>query len=145
MTPSLIIAGKNLSIIGWLDFDQRLEPIGGNSVRRMATGSAFKLSHWRKYRVSLSASGWVPAALNAINYDAPFEIELPWPESFAIGEALPPGWSSRAAPWDEKTVTDQAGNSVRLVWPKLTVIAEPPVKSNGSSNTPSWELVCEEI
>lgn len=141
--PSLKIAGIDLSIIGWLDFDQRIEPIGGSSVRRMANGAAYKLSHWSKHRIVLSASGWIPAPLNAINYAQPFEIELPYPEAFRVGESLPSGWSSRAAPWDEKTVTDQAGVAVRLIYPKMTVVSDGPTKSSDQGAVRSWELVCE--
>lgn len=144
-TPSLKIAGIELSIISWLDFDQSIEPIAGSTVRRMASGAAFKLTHYRKHRISLSASGWLPAPLNAINYDAPFEIELPIPEAFRIGESLPAGWSSRSAPWTEYTTTDQHGASVRMVYPKMTVISDGPRKSNGNAANPSWELVCEVI
>lgn len=145
MTPSLKIAGTELSIIAWLDYDQSIEPISGSSVRRLANGTAFKLSHWRKYRINISAGGWIPPALNAINYDAPFEIELPLPLAFNVGETIPPGWASRAAPWAEHTVTDQDGNSVRYFYPKFTVIAEPPSQANGHSAAQSWELVCEQV
>jgi len=145
MTPTLKIAGIELSIIAWLDFDQAIEPISGSSVRRMANGGAYKLSHWRKYRVSISAGGWIPPALFAINYDAPFEIELPLPIALNAAELLPAGWTTRAAPWGEHTVTDQDGNTVRYVYPKFTVIAEPPSQSNGHAAAQSWELVCEQV
>lgn len=140
---SMIIAGVDLSIIAWLDFQQGIEGIGGSTTRRMANGAGYKLTHWRKHRISLSAGGWIPAPLNAVNFDASFEIELPWPVALNTGESLPAGWSSRAAPWNEKSVTDQAGRTVRLVWPKMTVFAEPPRQSFGPD--PSWELVCETV
>jgi len=145
MTPSLIIAGVDVSIISWLTFDQNIEPISGSSVRRMTNGAAFKMAGWRKHRFSLSASGWVPAPLLAVDYDSPFEVELPLPVALNAAESLPTGWTSRAAPWVETTVTDQAGNSVRLVYPKITVIAEPPRQRHGLDGSPSWELVCEEF
>lgn len=143
MTPSLKIAGIDISIISWLDFDQSIEPIGGSDFRRMAGGNGFKTTHWGKHRISLSGSGWVPAALNAVDYAAPFEIELPQAMTFNAGEALPAGWTSRAAPWGEKTVTDGAGHSVRYVYPKMTVFSEGPKQTNGNTANPSWELVCE--
>lgn len=141
--PSLKIAGIELSFVAHLTFDQRLEAFGGSTLRRMANGAAFKIVHWRKYRISLSASGWVPPALNAINYDAPFEVELPMAIALNAGEALPGGFSARTAPNAETTVTDQAGKSVRFVWVKATVVGEPPSQSNGSSVSPSWEMVLE--
>lgn len=145
MNPSLKIAGLDLSIIGWLDFQQRIEPIGGSITRRMASGAAFKLTHWGKHRISLSASGWVPTPLNAVDYSQPFEVELPYPEAFAVGQALPAGWSSRAAPWGETTITDQAGQSVRLVYLKMTVISDGPAISADQSANRGWELVCETV
>lgn len=141
MLPSLKIAGIDISVVAWLNLDQRIEPFGGNSTRRMASGGALKMSRWRKYRISLSASGWIPPALNAIDYNAPFEIELPKPISLNSAETLPPGFTSRAAPWAELSVTDQAGETQRHVFVKATVIAEPPAQSYGSD--PSWDLVCE--
>lgn len=141
--PSLKIAGIDLSIVAWLDFDQSIEPISGSSFRRMANGSGFNLSHWSRHRISLSGSGWVPAPLNAIDYAAPFEIELPHAVAFRAGEALPAGWSSRSAPWAERTITDQAGIAVRWVYPKMTVRSEGPRQTNGNAASPSWELVCE--
>jgi len=144
MRATLQIAGIELSVIAWLDFDQSIEPIGGSSVRRMAGGGAFKTTHWRKHRLSLSASGWIPPALWAVDYDQPFVIALPHPIALNVGESLPPGWIARTAPWAERTVTDQDNNSVRYVWVSMTVISDGPKQTNGNSASPSWELVCEE-
>lgn len=143
-TRSLKIAGVDISLIAMLDQDQRIEPIEGATPRRMASGGLFKMNHWRKYRISLSASGWVPAPLNAINWDAPVEVELPYPVAFQVGEALPAGWSQRAAPWGEHTVTDQHGVSVRYVYPKLTVMSPGPTQSYDGANT-SWEITLEQV
>jgi hypothetical protein len=145
MTPSLIIGGVNVSVVSWLDFNQSIEPISGASVRRMTNGAAFKMGQWRKYRISLSASGWVPPPLLAVNYDASFVIELPFPVSLNTAESLPSGWSSRSSPWTEKTITDQDGKSVRIVYPKMTVIAEAPSQRIGMDGVPSWEFVCEDV
>jgi len=145
MRPSLIIAGIELSIISWLDYDQQFEPIGGSSLKRMAVGTPFKMTHWQKFRINISAGGWKPPALLAVDYSAPFEIELPMPVVLNPGEVLPAGWSSRAAPFGERTVTDTAGNSIRYVYPKMMVIAEPPRQRSGHGSSPSWEFVCEEF
>lgn len=145
MIPSLKIAGIDLSIVAFLDFDQSIEPIGGSSVRRLAGGGAFKTTHWTRHRISLSASGWVPPPLNAIDYSQPFVIELPHAVAFLAGEPLPSGWTQRAAPWGEKTVTDQQGVAVRYVYPKMTVISEGVRQTNGNGAAPSWELVCEVV
>jgi hypothetical protein len=142
--PSLKIGGIDLSIIGWLDYSQNIEPIGGSKFFRMASGAGYKLSHWRKYRISISAGGWIPPALFGVNYDAPLTLELPLPIGLNAAESLPTGWSARAAPWAEQTVTDQDGNSVRMVYVKMDVFAEPPRQSNSNSGDKSWEMVFEQ-
>jgi len=140
--PSLIIDGIDLPILSWLDYEQTIDPIGGSTTRRMANGAALKLTHWRKWRVSISASGWVPSVLNAIDYDQPFDIELPTPVGLSVGEPLPSGWIARSD-FPEHTVTDKDGNAIRYVYIKMTVIAEPPSQRHGRSNAPAWNLTCE--
>jgi hypothetical protein len=44
----------------------------------------------------------------------------------------------------EVSVTDERGVTVRLVYPVLTVMSDPPRLITGNSG-PSWELVCEEV
>lgn len=143
--PSLKIGGIDLSIIGWLDYDQRIEPVGGSNFLRMASGAGYKLSHWRKYRISISAAGWIPAALFGVNYDAPLTLELPLPIGLNAAESLPAGWSARSAPWAENTVIDQDGNSIRMVYVKMDVFAEPPRQSNDLSGSKSWEMLFEQV
>lgn len=143
-TPSLKIAGLEVSLIAMLDYDHQIDVIEGATPRRMAGGALFKMSAWRKHRITISAGGWVPVALNAVNYTAPFEVELPMPVALRAGETLPDGWSSRAAPWAEHSVTDQAGQTVRYVYPKLTVFSSGPVQRNGFSTNPSWEITLEQ-
>lgn len=143
MRATLIIAGVELSVIAWLDFDQAIEPMGGSTLHRMANGAGFKVSSWRKHRITLSAGGWIPPALLGIDYGTPFEIELPIPIGLNIGETLPAGWSSRAAPYGETTQTDQDGKSLRMVYPKMTVFSDGPRQSAGGGAR-TWELVCEE-
>lgn len=143
MRATLIIAGIELSVIAWLDFDQAIEPMGGSTLHRMANGAGFKISAWRKHRITLSAGGWIPPALLAVDYTAPFEIELPIPFGLNVGETLPAGWASRSAPYGETTQTDQDGKSLRMVYPKLTVFSDGPRQSAGGGSR-TWELVCEE-
>jgi len=142
---SLKIGGIDLSIIGWLDYSQNIEPIGGSKFFRMASGAGYKLSHWRKYRISISAGGWIPPALLAVNYDAPLVLELPLPVGLNAAETLPAGWTARSAPWAEQTVIDQAGVSTRMVYVKMDVFAEPPRQSNDLSGSKSWEMVFEQV
>lgn len=136
----LKIAGRSLSLISWLDFEQSVEPIVGSTVHRMATGEGIKIAGWKKHRITLSAGGWIPAPLQGIDYSVPVEIELPLPLAFAVGEALPPGWVAVS----ETTVTDQAGSTVRLVIVRLTVLTDGPRLSHNNQANPAWEMTCEE-
>lgn len=141
MREPLIVGGVEVSIIAYLDFDQSIEEIGGSSTRRMASGELSKMTRWRRHRITLSAGGWLPAALGGVDYGSAFVIELPVPVALMPGELLPDGWEIRV----EKMVTDQSGASVRLVWPKMTVVAEAPRQANGHQASPTWELTCETV
>lgn len=142
-TPTLKVGGIEVSIISMLDYDQQIEPVGGSTIRRRGTGAGIKLTAWEKHRINLSGGGWVPPDLLRVDFSVPVEIELPRPVQLSVGGALPAGWASRAAPFDEKTSTDQAGNPVRLIFPKMTVLSTGFKQSNGSFI--SWSLDCETV
>lgn len=141
--PPLIIAGIEIPQRARLDLSQTFEAIGGSSSRRMANGALFKMSQWRRWRTTISGSGWVPPQLLAIDYDQPYTLESVTTLALAVGESLPAGWAQRSSPWGEKTITDERGVAIRLFYPVLTVMSEPPRLITGNSG-PSWELVCEE-
>ena len=142
--PPLIIAGIELPVRSRLDFSQTFEPVGGGSSRRMANGALFRMRQWQRWRTTISGGGWVPPQLLGIDYSASYTIESVAPLALAAGEDLPANWTERAAPWGERTVTDEDGVVIRLFYPILTVMSDPPRMINGN-NGPSWELVCEEI
>lgn len=142
-TPPLIIAGITLPLFSRLDLSQTFEPVGGSSSRRMTNGAMVKISHWKRWRTTISASGWVPPQLLGVDYSQPYTIQSVAVLALAVGESLPATWMQRASPWGEKTVTDEDGISVRLFYPVLTVMSDPPRLTVGSGG-PSWELVCEE-
>lgn len=143
MTASLIIAGRVISIATWLDYTQTIaEPLGGRVDRRLANGQLFTIARWKKYKVTLSASGWAPAALLGIDWSGDVVVELPRPLALAPGDDLPPGFSARDAPWNEQSTVDSAGHPLRLVWPKFT--ARSPGPSTSSSSANGWELVLEQ-
>jgi hypothetical protein len=141
--PPLIIAGITLPQRARLDLNQTFEPIGGSSSRRMANGALFKMANWQRWRTTVSCGGWVPPQLLGIDYSQPYTIECVATLALAVGESLPPTWASRVAPWAEKTFTDEDGVAVRLFYPILTVMSDPPRLMIGGSG-PSWELVMEE-
>ena len=145
MTPSLIIAGREVSLVSILDYQQQISPIVGGTRRRLANGALFAVNHYRKLKITISGRGWVPPAIAAVNYDGAFEVELPQPMALKTGDTLPAGVTSRAAPWAEHTVVDQAAVSTRYVYPKLIVMSDGPTFSGDSSAEFSWELVLEQI
>lgn len=142
--PPLIVAGIELPLRARLDFTQTFEPVGGASSRRMASGALFKMRQWQRWRTTISGAGWVPPQLLGIDYDQPYTLECAAALALAVGEDLPPNWTQRAAPWGETTFTDEIGVSVRLFYPILTVMSDPPRLIHGDGG-PSWELVCEEV
>jgi len=145
MTASLIIGGRDISVISWLDFSQKIsEPDGGRTDRRLANGQMFTSRRWQKRTVTLSAAGWVPAALSGIDWSGDVVVELPHPIALAAGDSLPAGFLARAAPWAEKPLIDQAGKSVRLVWVKFTARSKGPSDSVGNTNGFGWELELEQ-
>lgn len=145
MRPSLRIAGREISIIGWLNFDQKIEPVSASTTRRRADGSAYRLTRWKKHRITLSGSGWIPVPLLGIDYDQPIVIELPKPIALIAGDVLPAGLVARAAPFEEGPLIDQAGNTIRQVYVKATIFADPPSDSNDGDGNWSWELTGETL
>lgn len=141
--PPLVIAGIELPLRAILDFSQTFEPLGGRSARRLANGALFRMSQWQRWKTTISGGGWVPPQLLGIDYTQPYTIECVTTLALAVGEALPATWTQRASPWGEKTVTDESGVAVRLFYPVLIVMSDPPRLITGGSG-PSWELVCEE-
>lgn len=141
-TPTLIIAGMHVPIMARLKVQQTFEPLGGSTRRRMGSGALFSMTAWRRWKTTISGSGWIPAPLLGINFDEPYEIHSVAPLAFLLGAPLPPGWSSRLD-YPETQFTGPDDVTVRLIYPILTVKSDPPRLIPGSS--PSWELVCEEI
>lgn len=141
--PSLKVAGIEVSLVAMLNYDQQIEPIGGSTILRRANGAGVKLTLWEKHKISLSGDGWVPPDLLRIDFSQAVELELPRPVQLSVGGALPAGWTSRAAPFDEKNYTDQAGKAVRLIFPKMMVISTGFKHAHGTDA--SWSLDCETV
>lgn len=47
---------------------------GGSSFRRLSTGQGVKQTAWQKRKITISASGWVPLELDAIDWRQPVTI-----------------------------------------------------------------------
>lgn len=128
---------------------QRYEPFGGSSELRMADGTGYKQTHWRKTRIVSSGSGPLDPALEQLDYSGPLELwcvkplgvsgtalayELP-DETLRRPDVAPWAWALRGDTWQETTLSladniatlqPVAGASqYRVSWlPRYTVLTE---------------------
>lgn len=164
------LGGIVVPIHAALDLQQRIEPIGGSTLLRLGQGAAVKQTTWRKRRVTLSASGWCPPGLDALNWDSPLTLKCGLPESITTATAsatLPAARRTDAGyepfarahlanEWRD-TPCSMAGNIATITavsgvvayqvwyWPQMTVYAEPPVNTfDQATGQARWELICEE-
>lgn len=144
MTDSLIIAGRTVSLIALLDLNIQIGPLRGGTRRRLGNGDLVNMASWRKIKVTLSARGWVPPALMAVDYTQPFVVELPiaWP--LLPAETLPDGVTVRNAPWGEHTVTDQSAYSTRYAYVKFSAISDGVTYSRAGGDYP-WSIDLEQV
>lgn len=70
----LTINGTALPDRAQFGLQVRVTPIGGRTMHRLSDGSAVLQTMWRKRRVTISASGWVPPELDSINWSAPVTV-----------------------------------------------------------------------
>lgn len=141
--PVLIINGIELPQRSRLDYQQTFERVdGGANSRRLASGRLFTTEHWEAWRTTISGGGWIPPALLALRRGIPFEVHSVAPIALMPGEDLPDSWSARAD-WPERSVTDERGVEVHLVFPVLTVVTRFGVRLVTGGLNPSWELEAE--
>lgn len=70
----LTINGTALDDRAQFGIQVQITPIGGSTVHRLSNGSAVKQTVWTRRRVQLSATGWVPPALDAIDWSQPVAV-----------------------------------------------------------------------
>ena len=70
----LRINGTALPDAAQLDLQLQISPLGGSTVHRLSDGRAVKQTVWQKRRITLSATGWIPPALDAIDWRSPVTI-----------------------------------------------------------------------
>ncbi len=72
--PLLAVNGRLITLAAGGVITQSFEDFGGFSTLRFASGVGLAQESWRKVRTTISASGWVPAGLDDIDWSAPVTI-----------------------------------------------------------------------
>lgn len=143
---------------------------GGSTTLRMADGTGLKQQAWRKLRTQISGVGWVPNALQSLDYSQPLQLHCIAPVTLPSATpivALPvnrradSGYEPKALAWvageavetelsivgDTATVEAVAEAEFYQVsyWPVLTVFAEFEETTDTATGVISWQLECEEV
>ncbi len=153
-----------------LGMSQRIEPIGGVSTLRLGLGAAVKQAVWRKKRITISANGWCPPGLGALNFDGALTLKCGLPDAIAATSNVitlpaarrtdagyepfarahtPSGWQDTPVSLVGNVATCTAVSGAigytAWYWPELSVLCEPPsVEFDGAGAAVAWELTCEE-
>jgi hypothetical protein len=153
-----------------LALTQSLTTFGGYSTLRLLSGSARKQTQWQKLRVEIAGTGWIPPALQGLDYTAALTLKCPFPRgvlgatvTIAVPSArrtdtgyTPLGFGFTAGAWVATTIsiTDHVATlgSVSgatqyrvLYWPQISVFADPPQEAiDGARGEWRWTLRAEE-
>lgn len=164
------VGAFELPVLAGLDLTQNYEPMGGEAILRAGSGRGIMQRTWRKTRVITSGSGWVPAGLQSLDFDAQHLIACIQPETVpadpitrqatlpttrrADTDHLPYGLAEFADGYAEKVAATLVGNvaTVEAVagavryqvgyLPLLLCWVKRPGRGGPSH---AWELVCEEV
>lgn len=162
-------------VVPWsagLNLNQEISPLeGGSSTRRMLNGRGEQQTNWRKVSISLSADGWSPNGLDALDYTGPLLLRCGLPVSVraqVTAIALPVGRRTDAGyePFarahladgsERRTALSIASHVATLTpvadavsyavwyWPEFTVFARPPTQGvNHSTGNYGWSITAEE-
>lgn len=169
--PDLMIDGVRLPLAAAGVVSQSYEDFGGFGVLRLGLGAAVHQQAWRRVRTTLSASGWVPAGLDALDWSQTHVLGCVAPRSIqAAGRVitLPAARRTDAAPYGfavdavgllRPVAVTVAGNVATLgadagavsyqvlYYPLLTVRAPQGarVEYDAAGAAASWEIVFEEV
>lgn len=170
MIRTLEIGGLVISVQAAGDISQTFEQIGGFTLHRMLNGAGVPQSHWRKLATTISGSGWVPAGLSGLDYDATHVLKSVAARSLqATGNVItvptarrtdsgyePTGYAivnGRYVPTPLVLVTNTAtlttvagaqGYGVRY-WPQITVHARFTEDTRMVGAGWSWRIEAEEV
>ncbi|MDO9625136.1 MAG: hypothetical protein Q7J46_14230 [Pseudomonas sp.] len=130
---------------------QRYEPFGGSSELRMADGTGFKQTHWRKTRIVCSGSGPLDPGLEQLDYSRPLELWCVKPlgmSGAALAFELPPASKRRpdVAPWAWAQVGDGwVDTPLSMVGDIATVVAVLGASSYRVSWLPRFEVLTDGV
>lgn len=171
----LKIGSFDLPLLAALDIDQSYEPIGGEAISRAIGGLGIKQTTWKKWRTTISGSGWIPAGLDSLDPAAQLVIGCIVPRAvpcvFATRQATLPAArrnDSGHLPWGQALLADGslvtttaslAGDVATvasvpgavayraLYLPSLTcwLTHRPTDSGNRSDASYRWEIVAEEV
>ncbi|WP_324730970.1 hypothetical protein [Pseudomonas paeninsulae] len=144
------------------------DPIGAEHLHRMSDGAGIKATLWERAAGSISAQGWMPPGLGALDYSQPLEFrstqvdnmisadlvftlpstprpdQAPWAFALVGDEWLPAACSTVDG---EVTVTAVTGASLyQVAWmPVYSVFASRPARGYDSgAGAHSWSMAWEE-
>lgn len=130
---------------------QRYEPIGGSGVLRMADGTGYKQTHWRKTRIISSGSGPLDPGLEQLDYSGPLELWCVKPLAVggtALAYELPPAAKRRpdVAPWAWAQIGDGwVETPLSMLDDIATVAAVPAASRYRVSWLPRYEVLTDGV
>jgi hypothetical protein len=165
------LGGVVIPDMAGFNLQQRYSPVdGGSAVLRSMNGTAVKMTHWEKTRIVTSATGWIPPALQMLDYASAMTMKCIAPMHAQSASnvitisadrridtgADPFGMALVGDDWvdtavsmsvDEATLTTVTGATLyRVGWyPQFTVYAARP-QDNSDLGGPSysWTLEAEQ-
>jgi hypothetical protein len=167
--PLFELGAVQVPLAASLGLQQSYEPLGGYTLLRLMSGAAVKQQHWLKLRTNISADGWIPDALQALDYSASMTLKCVAPRAVVSASntiVLPAARRSDAAPFGFAVMADGSlrdtpgslaadtltlavvSGAIRYVahyYPQLTVFAEPPsTRFDVAGASAGWVLTAEE-
>lgn len=80
---SLEIGTTVIPLLAGMDIDQQYSDIGGETILRACSGRGIKQMTFSRLKVTTSASGWLPAGLEALDYTAQHTVKCVVPRGVA--------------------------------------------------------------
>jgi len=144
------------------------EPIGGEQLLRLSNGDAVKMTRYQRMAGVISGQGWIPPALDGLDYSLPLELRstqvssmqgagpeftlpstprpdhAPWAFALVGAELIPTGCATVAG---VATVAEVVGARAYQVWwlPVYSVFASRPARNQSNvAATQAWACPWEE-